>query len=93
MNAIVGKSQISLRLPGEVLESFDRIAAALDRDRSWVMLRAFKMYLEGEGSDLLREAEGLASLDRGEGVDFDAVQAEAEGIVAQARAERQRKSV
>jgi predicted transcriptional regulator len=78
------RSQISLRTPNEDIAAFDRIAKVLQRDRTWVMLRAFRLYLEGEGSDLLRDAEGLASLDRGEGQDFDIAMDELENIVAEA---------
>ena len=78
------RSQISLRTPNEDIAAFDKIALVLQRDRTWVMLRAFRLYLEGEGSDLLRDAEGLASLDRGEGQDFDVAMDELESIVAEA---------
>ena len=88
MSDVAKSAQTSLRLPADLIASYDRIAAALDRDRSWVMVRALRRYLDGEGADVLREAEGLASLDRGEGVDFEAVQSEAEAIVAQARSRR-----
>jgi hypothetical protein len=37
-----------------------RIAKALDRDRTWVMLQAFSVYLRGEGGHILEEAEGVA---------------------------------
>lgn len=87
-----GKVQISLRVPAELIENFDRIAAALERDRTWVMLRAFRRYLDEEGSEVLREAEGLASLDRGEGVDFDQVMDEVDEIIAEAEAKRARKA-
>jgi predicted transcriptional regulator len=88
MDAIVEKTPISIRVPVDVLGDLDRVAAALDRDRSWVMLRAFRQYLDNEGAEVLQDAAGLASLDRGEGADFDDVQAEAEAIVARARADR-----
>lgn len=81
-----GKVQVSLRLPAEMHEAFGKIADALERDRTWVMLRAFRQYLENEGGDVLREAEGLAALDRGEGVDFDKVMDEVDDIIAQAEA-------
>jgi predicted transcriptional regulator len=85
MSDAAKSTQTSLRIPADLLASLDRISAALDRDRFWVMLRAIRQYLDGEGGDVLREGEGLAALDRGEGVDFEAVQAEADAIVAQAR--------
>jgi predicted transcriptional regulator len=80
--------QASIRLPLEMREAFDKIAVALDRDRSWVMQRALRQYLDNEGADLLREAEGLAALERGEGVDFDEVMGEVDDIIAQAEARR-----
>jgi len=79
------KAQVSIRLPAPMLDCFDRIAAALERDRTWVILRALRQYLDEEGADVLNEAAALASLDRGEGLDFDAVQAEADAIITQAR--------
>jgi predicted transcriptional regulator len=81
MDGMVGKAQLSLRVPLDVVESFDRIAKALDRDRSWVMLRALRLYLEGEGAELAAEAAGLAALDRGESVDFDSVLDEAAALI------------
>jgi predicted transcriptional regulator len=65
------KMQVSLRAPAATIDAFDRIAKALERDRSWVMLQAFSLYLKGEGGHILQEAEGIAELDRGESVDFD----------------------
>jgi predicted transcriptional regulator len=83
-----GKAQISIRLPADMLDAFGKIASALDRDRSWVVVRALRQYLDHEGADILEEAEGLAALDRGEGVDIDAVLAEADVIIAQAKARK-----
>jgi predicted transcriptional regulator len=76
------RTQVSMRVPNKILAELDRIATALERDRSWVMLRAFKLFLEGEGSVILDEAEGLAELDRGESFDLDDVLAEAEALIA-----------
>lgn len=49
MSEAGGKVQISLRAPPETVEKFDRIAKLLERDRSWVMDRAFQHYLSEEG--------------------------------------------
>ena len=84
MDDVSGKVQVSIRLPVEMHEAFGKIADALERDRTWVMLRAFRQYLESDGGDILREAEGLAALERGDGVDFDTVMDELDGIIAQA---------
>ncbi len=86
------KTQISLRVPADLVEAFDTIAKGMERDRSWVMLRALKQYLETEGADVLRELEGIAALDRGEGVDFDQVMDEADAIIAEAMARQTRKA-
>ena len=65
------RTQISLRIPNDMIEKFERIAAALDRDRSWVMLQAFQFYLEREGHGILIDADGIAAADRGETVDWE----------------------
>ena len=78
------RTQISLRVPTSVVARFDRIAEILERDRTWVMLRAFTQYLEQEGNDLLEEAEGIAELDRGEGSDLNDVLDKAHAIIADA---------
>ena len=86
------RTQISLRVPSDMLADFDRIAAATERDRSWVILRAMKSYLEGDGADILEEIEGMAELDRGESYDLDDVLAEAEAMIAAHDAKTARKA-
>jgi predicted transcriptional regulator len=86
------KIQISIRVPSGTVESFDKIAAALERDRSWVMLKAFNKYLREDGARILEEAEGIAELERGESVDFDEVIDKAKGIIAKAKEARARKT-
>jgi len=44
---------ITLRIPVDVLEDVERIAGAIDRSRSWVMVRALRLYLAGEGEEVL----------------------------------------
>jgi predicted transcriptional regulator len=86
------RAQISLRVPADMLADFDRIAAAMERDRSWVILRAMKSYLENDGGDILGEIEGMEQLDRGESHDLDDVLAEAEAMIAAANAKTTRKA-
>ncbi|RWC30063.1 MULTISPECIES: ribbon-helix-helix domain-containing protein [unclassified Mesorhizobium] len=85
------KTQVSLRVPAAMLADFERIATALDRDRTWVMLRAFRVYLDGEGGHLLDEMKGIEELDAGQVVDFDEVMDKADAIIAAARNSRQAK--
>lgn len=86
MARVSGRVQVSIRLPTDIHQAFGRIAKAMERDRTWVMLRAFHQYLENEGRDVLQEAEGLSALNRGEGVDFDQVMDEVDQIIARAEA-------
>jgi predicted transcriptional regulator len=65
-NDSAGSTHVSLRVPGDLIQAFDKLAAILDRPRSWVMLRALRQYLEDEGAELTEDAESLAELDRGE---------------------------
>jgi predicted transcriptional regulator len=85
------KTQVSLRVPAAMLADFERIAEALDRDRTWVMLRAFRGYLDGEGGHLLSEMKGIEELDAGKVVDFDEVMDKADAIIAATRNSRQAK--
>jgi len=59
-------SHVSLRVPQDIIEAFDHLAATLDRPRSWVMLRALRQYLDEEGAEIAEDIESLAELDRGE---------------------------
>lgn len=72
---------ITLRLPLDVLEAIERIAETSDRSRSWVMVRAMRLYLASEGAEILNVADGIAQLDIGESEDMDDVIAQVEQIV------------
>lgn len=77
----IEKSQVSLRLPTPLVAEFDRIAAVLERDRTWVMQKALSQYLRGEGAEILRDAQGVDELNRGESVDLEDVLEKARTIV------------
>ena len=79
-----GSTHISLRVPEELVQAFDRLAAVLDRPRSWVMLRALRQYLEDEGVEIGEDVESLAELDRGEIVAAGDVRQRVEEIIARA---------
>jgi len=66
----------------------DKVAAILERPRSWVILRAIRQYLADEGQELLDVQEGIEEADRGEVIDFDEVMAELDEIIAQAEDKR-----
>ncbi|HEY0855204.1 MAG TPA: ribbon-helix-helix domain-containing protein, partial [Devosia sp.] len=44
---------ITLRIPLDLLDDIERIAGAIDRSRSWVMVRALRLYLAAEGEEVL----------------------------------------
>jgi predicted transcriptional regulator len=76
-------SHISLRVPNDVIEAFDRIASALERPRSWVMLRALRQYLDdGEGREIEEDTESIAELDRGEVVAAEELHERLRDIIA-----------
>ena len=82
-------SHVSLRVPSDLVEAFDRLAAALERPRSWVMLRALRQYLDGgEGTEIAEDIESLAELDRGETVSFEESIRRVREIIAAAEADR-----
>ena len=69
-NDNAGSTHVSLRVPDDLIQAFDKFAKMLDRPRSWVMLRALHQYLEDEGAELVEDVESLAELDRGESAPF-----------------------
>jgi predicted transcriptional regulator len=81
-------SHVSLRVPNDLIAAYDKLAAALERPRSWVMLRALRQYLEdeGEGAEIFEDLESLAELDRGEVVSDEEMQHRVERIIANAKA-------
>src|SRR5205807_6932416 len=79
---------VSLRVPADLIETLDKIAAALERSRSWVMLRALRQYVADEGQEVLDVQDGMAELDRGEGIPIEDVLAEMDEIIARAEAKR-----
>jgi predicted transcriptional regulator len=81
-------THVSLRVPNDVIEAFDRLAVALDRPRSWVMLRALRQYLDEEGAEIAEDIESLAELDRGEVVTSEELQRSVKKIIAKAEKTR-----
>jgi predicted transcriptional regulator len=81
-------NHVSLRIPSDLIEAFDKLAAALERPRSWVMVRALRQYLEEEGAEIAEDTESLAELDRGETVPFEESLRRVKEILARAEAQR-----
>lgn len=83
-------AHVTLRLPADLVARFDKLAAAMERPRSWVMLRALRQYLEAEGAEVEEDLESIAQLDRGEYEPFDNSLNEIRQIIK--RAERKQRS-
>jgi RHH-type rel operon transcriptional repressor/antitoxin RelB len=60
------RETISFRLPQEKKEALDKIANALDRDRSYVLNEAIDAYLDVQSWQLDQIREGLRQADAGE---------------------------
>jgi len=77
---------IAIRVPLDVLQDIERVAGAIDRTRSWVMVRALKLYLAGEGEEVLSLLRAREQEADGGGHDADHVMAELDAIVAGTKA-------
>jgi predicted transcriptional regulator len=79
---------VSIRVPADVIETLDKVAAILERPRSWVILRAIRQYLADEGQEMLDVQDGIEEAERGECVPIEEVLAEMDEIIAGAEAKR-----
>lgn len=78
----MASAHVTVRVPSDVLEAYDRLAKILERPRSWVLLRALRAYLEAEGAEVFEDAAALAELDNGaETVPIEDVIAEMREII------------
>jgi predicted transcriptional regulator len=83
-----GSSHVSLRVPNHIIDAFEKLAAMLDRPRSWVMLRALRQYLEDEGAEIAEDVESLAQLDGGEIVSSEDLRPRTKELIAAAEKAR-----
>ena len=72
---------ITLRVPVDVLGAIEAIADTCDRTRSWVIVRALRQYLAGEGEDILAVRRGREQIAAGQSHDMDDVLRELETIM------------
>ena len=64
----------------DVLAQIEAVAAATERTRSWVMVRALRYYLGGAGSEILAAIEGRRQIAEGKSHEMDDVIAELDAI-------------
>lgn len=77
---------IAVRLPVDVLEDVERIAVAIDRTRSWVVVRALRLYLASEGEEVLSLLKAREEDREGDGHDADEVLHDLAAVVAGTKA-------
>ena len=77
---------VAIRVPVDILEDMERIAGETDRTRSWVMVRALKLYLAGEGEEVLSLLRARQQNDVDGGHDADDVMRELTAIVSGTKA-------
>ncbi|MDR6829020.1 putative transcriptional regulator [Bosea sp. BE271] len=81
MSKVELSDPIALRIPVDVLGDIEKIAAVSERTRSWVIVRALRLYLASEGADCLAIIRGREEAAEGGGHDADDVLGELESIV------------
>ena len=57
------------------------LAVAMDRTRNWVVEDALRQYVESQAWQVEGVKEAMGSLDRGEGIDHEAVMAEMDALL------------
>lgn len=77
---------ITIRLPVDVLSEIEDVARTCERSRSWVIVRALKSYLAGEGREVRELARARQAVDAGDSHDLDDVIEEVEAIIKGAAA-------
>lgn len=69
---------VPVRLPEDVLTNIEAVAETCERTRSWVIVRALKLYLKGEGAEVLAVRNGREQVAKGDVHDMDDVLRELE---------------
>ncbi|NCC29575.1 MAG: ribbon-helix-helix protein, CopG family [Gammaproteobacteria bacterium] len=76
-------STITVRTDPEVAAQIAFLAQAMDRSRNWVIEEALKQYIQAQSWQIEGIKQAQASLDRGEGIPFDAVMEEMDALIEQ----------
>lgn len=69
----MANNSITIRTEPEVLEQVNQLAEAMDRSPNWVVNEALKSYIENQTWFAEQVREGIASLNRREGVPHEQV--------------------
>jgi len=72
---------VTVRIPNEVNSDLEKIAEATDRSKSYIIVRALKIYLMNEGADILNAVKGREQIAEGDCEDIEDVIADMERII------------
>lgn len=59
-------STISIRVPGEVKDSLERLAKATGRSKSWLAMEAIKEYLADQAWQVSEIEQGVSEAEKGD---------------------------
>jgi predicted transcriptional regulator len=71
----MAKETVTFRIDADVRAALDRLAAALDRDRSYLINEAVEAYLDVHGWQIAHIEDGLRQADAGEFAEAEEVAA------------------
>lgn len=83
-------TDVSLALPFETVQAYNRLAELLEKEPAGLMRQALDQYLASTGRQALQDAQGLDELDRGDSAELDDVLDKARLIVEAADLRRRR---
>ncbi|EGV18987.1 CopG family ribbon-helix-helix protein [Thiocapsa marina] len=76
-------STITVRTDPEIAAQIAFLAQAMDRSRNWVIEEALRQYIQAQSWQLEGIKQAQASLDRGEGIPFEAVMEDMDALIEQ----------
>ena len=72
---------MTLLVPYDVFAGIRAVAETCERTPDWVVVRALRLYLAGEGSEVLAVRKGREEIDRGEVHNMDDLLAELDAVI------------
>ena len=79
---------LSTRVPAEMRDQVDQLAAALGRDRAWIVEQAVARYIQDEAQFIAAVRAGLADAEAGRVINMEQMEAELDAIDAKYEARR-----
>jgi len=77
----MSQTSITIRTDSELVGKVAALAVAMDRTRNWVVEDALRQYVESQAWQVEGVKDAMGSLDRGEGIDHEAVMAEMDALL------------